>query len=292
MKPIVLTRWAINIQAWLGSATLQAMSMEGEALYLRLCLDQCEHGAARADKEFWRSAYAHRCHDFDRAWSDAQRRFSVTPDGLVDAKVREDNVKSRLEIAAKVDAAIGTNRKRRAKKAYSDAQRTLSERSPDAGGSLHPPSSSSSSSFSEGEMSTSAVAPAPARAPVKPRKPRPDPTGPDAEVITHFQTRYAEAHPGETYAPAWGRDRKLAQEALALVEGDGERVKQRIDRFFALGWYADKHTFPKFKGAWNELVDPGRTNGHLFSDPSTPHYRDFTGIAEREENERRQAKNA
>lgn len=148
-KSVVLTRWSITVRDWLGSETLRGLSAEAECLFLRLCLDQWEHGAARHDKEFWRRAHAHRTLQFDGAWQQASSLFTLTPDGLVHARVKADRERAEAEIRAKVDAAARTNKARSQRaKVGSDAKRALSVRSSDAERALMPPSASASASAS------------------------------------------------------------------------------------------------------------------------------------------------
>lgn len=160
--PVVLTRWPIYVRDWLGSDTLRALSGDAEMLFVRMCLDQWEHGVCSPDEERWRSAHAHRCADWSRAWRQACALFVRSDAGLVNARVARDRLKAVGEISAKVRAAVETNAKRKnkprkVKKADKDAERTLSvtlsERSPDAHPTLKPlsASASASSSISESE---------------------------------------------------------------------------------------------------------------------------------------------
>lgn len=161
--PPVLTRWSIVVRDWLGSDTLRALSLEAEGLYLRLCLDQWEHGAARPEESRWRSAHAHRCADWSTAWRSACALFTLTDAGLVNERVARDRERAIREISAKTEAARNTNRKRRGrpKKADSDAQRTLTERSADAHPSLTHPSASASASASLRDAPTEHLPPHP-----------------------------------------------------------------------------------------------------------------------------------
>ncbi len=134
----VLTRWSIQVRDWLGSDTLRGMSLEAEALFLRLCLDQWEHGAARPEKERWRKVHGNRCSDFETAWNEASAPFQVTPLGLVHPRVARDREVAIQQIEAKVRGARRTN----------EAKRTHSERSPHAERALSGFSASASASAS------------------------------------------------------------------------------------------------------------------------------------------------
>lgn len=119
----VLTRWPVIVRDWLGSDTLRSMSAEAEALFLRLCLDQWEHGFACADRERWCRAHAHRMRDFDSAWAQACAPFANTEQGLVHPRVARDRseqieaVRVRQEMGSKAATArwegrSGAKRKR------------------------------------------------------------------------------------------------------------------------------------------------------------------------------------
>lgn len=146
----VLTRWSLNIRDYVGSDTLRGMCGDAEMLFVRIGLDQMEHGYARGEEEFWRSAHAHRCADWSRAWRQASALFTSSEHGLRNERIARDRERAISEIQAKSNAARSTNEKRRGrpKKDDSHAQRTLSVRSPHAGGSLKSPSASDSDSAS------------------------------------------------------------------------------------------------------------------------------------------------
>lgn len=101
----VLTRWSIQVRDWLGSDTLRGMSLEAEALFLRLCLDQWEHGAARPEKERWRKVHGNRCSDFEVSWAEASAPFQLTPLGLVHPRVARDRELCIGQITAKIRGA-------------------------------------------------------------------------------------------------------------------------------------------------------------------------------------------
>lgn len=189
--PVVLTRWPIYVRDWLGSDTLRALCGDAEMLFVRMCLDQWEHGVCSPDEERWRSAHAHRCADWSRAWRQASALFTRSDTGLVNARVARDRERSAGEISAKVRAAVETNAKRaakprKAKKADRDAERTLSvthsERSPDAHPTLKPPSASASASSSESDQT-------------------PLPPGPDR--VRQTKARLAGKEPDLTRSEAW-----------------------------------------------------------------------------------------
>lgn len=135
----VLTRWCIRVQAYLGSDTLRGMSGDGEMLFIRLCLDQWQHGAACSDREFWRRVHGARCANFDTAFEEARSQFDHCAAGLIHRQVARDRDEAIAQIRAKVDAARKTNRKRWGK-------RSLSDRTPEQSDTLSDLSSSSSSS--------------------------------------------------------------------------------------------------------------------------------------------------
>lgn len=112
-KPIVLTRWSIEIHRWLGSDTLRGLSLAAEGLFVRLALDQWEHGAAKPEFAKWKRAHGGRTDDFRAVWDEivCPGLFEETPLGLVHPGVALDRIRCIDEIRAKIRGAkdaIGT----------------------------------------------------------------------------------------------------------------------------------------------------------------------------------------
>lgn len=232
MKPITLTRWSIVVRDWLGSDTLRGMSAEAECLFLRLCLDQWERGAARPDKDMWKRSHGYRMHDFDRAWSEAVAAFQVRPEGLVHPRVECDRATSIGEIEAKAhgakEAAANRNRSQQGRFTTRTSPGVLdvSSSTPPAIHQVSPSSASASASASSVTTSLRSVAAGasdevadlhPAtmnQKPVEPKKPR-APSGPEQTFIATWTRLFVQEVFDETGTPvAYGK----------LHAGDGPAV--------------------------------------------------------------------
>lgn len=108
----MLTRWPIELRHWLGSATLLGLMLEAEGLFVRMCLDQWEHGACRPEEAFWKAAHGHRSHSWSSAWLSCRSLFVERPEGLVHPRVARDRERALREIEAKVDGGRKGNRAR------------------------------------------------------------------------------------------------------------------------------------------------------------------------------------
>lgn len=286
--PVVLTRWPIYVRDWLGSDTLRALSGDAEMLFVRMCLDQWEHGVCSPDEERWRSAHAHRCADWSRAWRQACALFVRSDAGLVNARVARDRLKAVGEISAKVRAAVETNAKRRnkprkVKKADKDAERTLSvtlsERSPDAHPTLKPLSASASASSSVSE-SESPLPPGPDRVratraalagespPIEEPKPKAKskPAAAPPSAFKHAQEHWCEVFRRCRRAPylwAGAKDSHALNHLLELTKGDVAEIDRRADRFLADRFWGPKADFTKFAAQFNAMAGdaPAETNG-------------------------------
>lgn len=172
-KPVTLTRWSIVVRDWLGSDTLRGMSAEAECLFLRLCLDQWEHGFARSSEAFWKGAHAHRMRDWCGAWSEATAHFQKTPEGLVHPRVAKDREESLVQVTKL--SAMGTKAAQDRWNRVRDADRIGGASTPNHSASASASASGSQNSPPPPPGAEPQVAPLPEPKPKKAAKVRIDP---------------------------------------------------------------------------------------------------------------------